>query len=258
MNEKGIKKYEGEWKNDRMEIEKGVVFSLSLNTMTLINNQGDIIYIGGIENGMANGFGKIKKNETEWIEGEWKDGVLEIDENKCFIIEDGCVYLNEIHRNGCFGCFNRSIRSEVNIDIIQTNNNISSSDVNTIEDQNVRIELERIYIGIILISMNISTGNELMSLLNDEKKKESVSELVIEEGCGNELKTDLKICGFENLKKLIVEKNSLKNLKSLVISNNSKLESIVREYGDGGWSGNDSTNTGAFYYVKSVEITSIF
>ena len=37
-----------------------------------------------------------------------------------------------------------------------------------------------------LMRMSISTGNELMSLLNDQKKK-SVSKLEIEEGCGNEL-----------------------------------------------------------------------
>ena len=78
-----------------------------------------------------------------------------------------------------------------------------------------------------LIKMNISTGDELMSLLNDEEKKKNVGELVIEEGCGNELKIDLKICGFENLKKLIVKKNSLQNLNSLVISNNSELESSL-------------------------------
>ena len=239
-----------------MEIEKGVVFCLYLNTMALTNNQGDIIYIGGIENSMANGFGKIKKKENEWIEGEWKDGVLEIDENQCYIIEDGCVYLNEINRDGCFDCLKRSIRSEVNIDIIQTNNNISSS-VNTIEDQNVGIELEKIFISLVLISMSISTGNELMSLLNYEEKMDSVSELVIEEGCGNDLKIDLKICGFENLEKLIVKKNSLMNLNSLVILNNSEMESIEIEDGDGGYS-DESMNTGVGYNIKSVEISSIF
>ena len=109
-----------------------------------------------------------------------------------------------------------------------------------------------------LMKMSISTGDELMSLLNDSERRMNVNELVIEEGCGNELKIDLKICGFENLKKLIVKKNSLKYLNSLVISNNEELESIVTEDGDGGWSGNDSRNTGAFYYVKSVEISSIF
>ena len=103
-----------------------------------------------------------------------------------------------------------------------------------------------------LMKMSISTGDELMSLLNDSHKRMSVSELVIEEGCGNELKIDLKICGFENLKKLIVKKDSLKNLNSLVISNNSELESIVTE--DGIFLG---LSIGAFWNVKSVEISSI-
>ena len=109
----------------------------------------------------------------------------------------------------------------------------------------------------ILITMCISTGFELMSLLNDSERRMNVNELVIEEGCGNELKEDLKICGFENLKKLIVKKNSLKYLNSLVISNNEELESIVTEDGNGGYS-DESKNTGFGYYVKSVEISSIF
>ena len=97
--------------------------------------------------------------------------------------------------------------------------------------------------------MSISTGFELMSLLNDSERRMNVNELVIEEGCGNELKIDLKICGFDNLKKLIVKKNSLQNLNSLVISNNDELEIIEIEDGD--------YKTGAFYNVKIVEISSI-
>ena len=104
--------------------------------------------------------------------------------------------------------------------------------------------------------MNISTGDELISLLNDEEKRLSVNELVIEEGCGNELKIDLKICGFENLKKLIVKENSLQNLNSLVISNNEELESIVTE--DGEWDEENETWYAPFENVKSVEISSIF
>ena len=108
-----------------------------------------------------------------------------------------------------------------------------------------------------LVRISISTGDELISLLNDEEKKKNVSELVIEKGCGNELKIDLKICGFENLKKLIVKKNSLKNLNSLVISNNSELESIVTEDGSC-WDKENETWYARFENVKSVEITSIF
>ena len=98
------------------------------------------------------------------------------------------------------------------------------------------------------------TGNELMDLLKDEEKKRSVSELVIEEGCGNELKEDLKISGFDYLKKLVVKKNSLQNLNSLVISENDELESIETENGE---YSDDSRNTAACYRVKSVVITSI-
>ena len=99
-----------------------------------------------------------------------------------------------------------------------------------------------------LMKMSVSTGGELMRLMNDEEKK-NVSELVIEEGCGNELKEDMKICGFDYLKKLIVKKNSWQNLNSLVISNNDELEIIEIEDGD--------YKTGAFYNVKIVEISSI-
>ena len=41
------------------------------------------------------------------------------------------------------------------------------------------------------------------------------------------------------------------------IDSNEELESIVTEDGDGGWSENESKNTGFGYYVKSVEISSI-
>ena len=70
----------------------------------------------------------------------------------------------------------------------------------------------------------------------------------------NDLTISYDLC----LESVVIKKNSLKNLNSLVISNNPQLSSIVTEDGDGGWSGNDSRNTGAFYYVKSVEISSIF
>ena len=80
---------------------------------------------------------------------------------------------------------------------------------NNIKEKPVVFEIEPKPVE--LISLNISTGNELMSLLNDEEKKKNVSEIVIEEECGNESKSALKICGFENLEKLIVKKKSLMN-----------------------------------------------
>ena len=93
--------------------------------------------------------------------------------------------------------------------------------------------------------------------MKEEDIHYGLEELEIGENCCNELKC-FKLIGFAHLKKLILHKNSLKNLNSLVISNNKELEIIEIEDGDGGWRGNDSRNTGAFYYVKSVEISSIF
>ena len=108
-----------------------------------------------------------------------------------------------------------------------------------------------------LMKMSISTGDELMSLLNDSERRMNVNELVIEEGCGNELKEDLKICKLDHLKKLTVKRNSLKNLNSLVISNDNELESIEIEDGQD-LDEENQTYYAPFKKVKTVEISSIF
>ena len=77
-----------------------------------------------------------------------------------------------------------------------------------------------------------------------------VGVIEIAEDCCNDLVIDLEICNYSNLERIVVKKNSLKNLNSLVISNNLQLKSI--ETKDGGY------ETGAFYNVKIVEISSIF
>ena len=98
-----------------------------------------------------------------------------------------------------------------------------------------------------------------MSLLNNSEKKKKVGEIVIEEGCGNDLRIDLKICGMDNLKKLTVKKNSLKNLKSLVVSNNENLENIdiENEKGEKDQKEDGYEYSAAFENVKSVELSSI-
>ena len=91
--------------------------------MALTNDQGKVIYIGGIENNMANGSGKIKKKNGQWIEGEWSDNVLVIDEDSFYFIEDGCVYLNETQRNSCFSCIKKDVWKVVkDITVISTDN----------------------------------------------------------------------------------------------------------------------------------------
>ena len=97
---------------------------------------------------------------------------------------------------------------------------------------------------------------EFYSLKVENKLKEEdihsgLEELEIGENCCNELKC-FKLIGFAHLKKLIFHKNSLKNLNSLVISNNKELRIIEIEDGD------ESRDNGVCYYVNSVEISSIF
>ena len=121
------------------------------------------------------------------------------------------------------------------------------------EEETVVVKLKPVE----LMKMSISKGNELMILLTDLEKRMNVNELVIEEGCGNELKIDLKICEFDHLKKLKVKKNSLQNLNSLVISNNDELESIEIDDGEP-YDKENQTWYAPFENVKTVEISSIF
>ena len=58
------------------------------------------------------------------------------------------------------------------------------------------------------------------------------------------------------LESITIKTNSLKNLEMLMISNNPQLRTIDIENGYGGYS-DVSKNTGAFYYTKSVELSSI-
>ena len=68
--------------------------------------------------------------------------------------------------------------------------------------------------------------------------------MIIEEGFGNDYFGNLVIENYPNLEKIVVKKNSLKNLNSLKICNNDKLKTIeIEDY--------------AFWNVKNVIIESI-
>ena len=91
---------------------------------------------------------------------------------------------------------------------------------------------------------------ELLRLLNNDIKKE-IEYLVIGEGCGNDLRMDLKICDYPNLKVLSIHNNSLNNIHSLTISNNPLLREI--SFGE-----TNEENNGCMENVESIEISSIF
>ena len=68
--------------------------------------------------------------------------------------------------------------------------------------------------------------------------------MIIEYEFGNDYFGNLVIENYPNLEKIVVKKDSLKNLNSLKICNNEKLKTIeIEDY--------------AFYYVKNVIIESI-
>ena len=74
--------------------------------------------------------------------------------------------------------------------------------------------------------------------------------MIIEEGFGNDYFGNLVIENYPNLEKIVVKKNSLKNLNSLKICNNEKLKTIEIE-------GSYLDDNGTFYNVKNVIIESI-
>ena len=97
-----------------------------------------------------------------------------------------------------------------------------------------------------LSSMIIKFDNLIFSNLP------KLQEMEIGEGCFNEMKNNFVIENYPNLEKIVVKKNSLKNLKSLKICNCKKLKTIEIEDGER-WN-----NNGAFRNVKNVIIESIF
>ena len=84
-------------------------------------------------------------------------------------------------------------------------------------------------------------------------EKDSIIELEVAENACNDMKDDLVISGFKNLKSIVVKKNAMKNLNSLKICDCDVLERIIVEDGSG-W--NDGTYHAPFVNVKSVIITS--
>ena len=81
--------------------------------------------------------------------------------------------------------------------------------------------------------------------------------ITVNEGLCNSMTNDLTISYDPCLESVVIKKNSLKNLNSLVISNNPQLSSIVTEDSQG-WNSQSQSYNAPFENVKSVEISSIF
>ena len=99
-------------------------------------------------------------------------------------------------------------------------------------------------------SVAIATTNDFSNLFDNHSNKYLLKNLIVKEGCCNDMKDDLEISGFNDLEKIVVKKSSLKNLNSLKICNCEKLKTIEIEDGEE-WC------DGAFRNVKNVIIESI-
>ena len=106
----------------------------------------------------------------------------------------------------------------------------------------------------IITSDSINFKNEVIKSIDIELSEfgKDIEEMIIEEGFGYDFYGNLVIENYPNLEKIIVKKNSLKNLYSLKICNNEKLKIIEIE------NGQQYLTNGAFYNINFVRIESIF
>ena len=93
-------------------------------------------------------------------------------------------------------------------------------------------------------SLTVSSDSDCDKLLENGWKS-----ITVNEGRCNSMTSDLIISNYRCLESITVKKNSLKNLKSLTISNNPHLNSIIPENGE--------RYAGSLYSVNSVVLSSI-
>ena len=87
--------------------------------------------------------------------------------------------------------------------------------------------------------------------------RKDIKEMIIERRFGNDYYGNLVIDNYPNLEKIVVKKDSLKNLNSLKICNNEKLKTIEIEDGGIREENGELYADGACFNVKNVIIESI-
>ena len=181
-----------------------------------LNNGRVLLYKGEWKNGQRDGKGKTLKNGFAEYEGEWKEGLP----NGSGILErEGKLYKG----NWVMGKL-KLVEGGV-YDFVSG-------------------EVDMVKKFVVTVNIVIENEDQLRELVGDESLRISVKELVIGEGCGNEMKDDLELCGFENLGSIVVKKNTLENLNSLKISDNPQLKTF-------------NTGDKSFYMIKSLIMESM-
>ena len=236
--------YSGKWKSGKKD-GYGILYE-----------NGSVIYDGEWKDDKENGYGKSFDSDDNLIyDGEWKDGnpygngkYYVKGKMNCYVVlfENGSiVYKGEWKDNKPHG-IGEYFESGLMKYSGRWNHGTFDIDENNVFDYlNKRV----------IRTMRITTGEELLSLLNNEEMKRDINKMIIEKGCGNGLEMDLKICGFANLQVITVEEDSLMNLNSLVISNNNELKYIQIKKGCQ-WDSERKTSHAPFEKVRNVEISS--
>ena len=234
FDDNGVLVYSGNWSDDER------------NGNGLVYHNGILMFEGEWIDDKPYGNGKLYNNDGEVImERMWRNEYDDLS-NGIFRISDDCyieidkneVYVNELKSGGLFKCGSRWGKRSVS--------KMNENDKNDLINRNSYTVIEHTtgYMN----QLAIKEIEDLKELLRNKERKKGIEKLVINEGCGNRAKGKLKLYGFMNLMSIVVKKNSLQNLDSLMISHNPVLKSIEIENGE------LSEDKGAFYYVKSVEI----
>lgn len=214
--------YDGEWKDNK---KNGFGISTSF-----------ISYQGMWNNNLPDGEG-ILNDEIHQLhyEGLWKNGIYYVNDDEYYdYSQQQLIRLNE-----------SDVGEYYNEDIQQTNFS---------KDHPVQC-LMKTFIPENIENTIIQTSEELIELLNNEEKKKTIHGLVIKEGCGNDLICDISLSNFPLLISIVIERNALIQINSLLISNNPLLKGIFT--GDGKeLDSNNNTFYATCEKVKRLEISS--
>ena len=247
----GRKCYEGCWKNDKRD-GYGKSF---YNTL--------LYYEGYWKNDVPHGYGCLSENvndEEMKYYGNWEEGILVINDNDYFDYFSKTLCHNEMNSQ-------RSMKEEETVQDSQ--DEIPKKEEKKTEvplvvpavdnyDNKITIfeEEEEPQDGSIEDEI-IQSEDELLALLNDEMKKQTVTHLTILEDSCNEIIDDITISGFERLLRISIRENSLRNLSSLTVSNNPQLLSITTSNSKG-YSKEDNSFNAACEDVTRLVISSRF
>lgn len=245
-----------------------VVKEMKDDYMNEYNDQGDIIYQGQYEDSIKTDYPRLGQGsemlhkECVYI-GEWKDNKKNGNGTS---LRDGETYYSGMWKNDLpdgegFLCDENGellYQGKWKNGFIKINEKeyfdyrkgkvVDKKDI--YNDSTVVFEEEK---------KNIKSESELNELLNNDRMKGKITDLVIESNCGNELVNSLIIGGFDRLQSLFIQKNSLRYLQSLIISNIPHLRSIQFDNGSK-YSKEEKTFYAVCESVKNLEIscTSIF